>query len=67
MNEHIHTDNEEPAVSLVSETLSDKSTVWNIILRSKEIGCMNEARARKAMVAIAEALTEAACGEIRHT
>ncbi len=66
MNEHIYTDKDQPALSLVNEQLSDGSPVWKIILREKQVDCLDERRARAAMLLIAAALKSATCGEVLH-
>jgi hypothetical protein len=66
MKEHIYIDSKEASIVLVSERLTDGSTVWNIHLREREICCLDEKRARQAMALIADALKVASCGEVRH-
>jgi hypothetical protein len=66
MKEHIYIDSKTPAISLIPETLTDASTVWNIHLREHQIHCLDENRARQAMTLIAAAIKMASCGEVLH-
>lgn len=64
MNEHIYIDREEPVASLVQETLSDGSHVWNIVIRNKVIGCVSKQQGRQAMMLIEEALRKFTMAEV---
>lgn len=66
MNSHIYVDRGEPVVSVVRETLSDGSHVWNLIFRANEIGCVNEMKAKLAIDEIASTLRRLTMAQVLH-